>query len=200
MELDILVRRSSVEIKKTNYFPLLIYKCKLDLPIEAMARDLEEIHDQTIETHDTTHGFNHQRGLIEGIESYDQFRSECLHAAYEFATDHGWENKINPIFESWSNIHEQGTHHGWHLHPRCTVSGTFYLRTNNIGIKFLRPDQDKRMHHGPGTGEWGALDVELFPEPGEMFIWPSYVMHMVDTQQEPGRKRISLSWNVDYNR
>lgn len=190
-----------MEIKETKYFPLLILKCKLDLPVQQMAKDLEEVHDQSIETHKTSHGFDHQRNLIQGITCYDEFKSNCLHVAHDFATRHGWRNTNNPIFDAWSNIHELGTHHGWHNHLRCTVSGTFYLRTNpKVGIKFLRPDHEQRMHCGPGTGEYGTLDVELFPEPGEMYVWPSYVMHMVDTQREPGRKRISLSWNVDYNR
>ena len=101
--------------------------------------------------------------------------------------------KLNlEMITAWM-IRTRGEEGGWHNHLRCTVSGTFYLRTNpKVGIKFLRPDHEQRMHCGPGTGEYGTLDVELFPEPGEMYVWPSYVMHMVDTQREPGRSALSL--------
>ena len=43
-------------------------------------------------------------------------------------------------------------------------------------------------------------DKDFEPEPGEMLMWPSHVNHKVPKQLNDGPNRISISWNVDYNR
>lgn len=206
MELDILVYRSTMEIKKVEVFPSLLFRVNMMLPILErieMETYLIDLHETTTETHDTAHDFNHQRELIEDMPNYNKFKTGCITAAKEFVKAQQLNiSTDNPIFGAWSNLHDIGTHHGWHNHPRCTVSGTFYIRFAEDAepIQFQRPGLLERMHHGSGKGPFGALDMKVHPRENEMLVWSSELLHMVDTQREWGLKRLSLSWNVDYNR
>ena len=201
---------AKISVERFHLFPTLFYKVKLPLPHEEMAEDLIKYHNDNTEEHQTAHNFDFQREFIDHIRHFSNFKKACIDLAAQYCKDQGWlVSKDKMIFGAWSNVHTKaGTQHGWHIHPRCIVSGTYYLRRENgaSGIAFLRPDYQSLMHHpfpqkvNGSVPETSMNDKDFEPEAGEMLMWPSHVNHKVPKQLNDGPNRISISWNVDYNR
>ena len=108
---------------------------------------------------------------------------------------------------SWGNMEKFGQWHDQHSHPNSLMSAILYLTNSNASTIF-------KMHNF-WTGSNNNLDssnasniVQLLPEgddihnihkqssvSGDLIIFPSSLIHRVDTHNMQGNNRYSMSFN-----
>src|SRR5262250_2182817 len=109
----------------------------------------------------------------------------------------GWSLK-----EMWVNVLDTGGRQAMHNHANSFISGVAYLTRTHPDARtvFMRPFGGtdfsfKNDHAGVQTGPYNADKwISMPPEPGDVVLFPSYLLHAVPTN--PGERRISLAFNA----
>jgi uncharacterized protein (TIGR02466 family) len=104
--------------------------------------------------------------------------------------------------EMWVNVLEAGGHQAMHNHANSFISGVVYLTPTHPGSQtvFMKSPGGtdflfKNDHAGMAPDEYNADKwVSPAPEPGDMVLFPSYLMHAVPPNR--GQRRITLSFNA----
>lgn len=109
----------------------------------------------------------------------------------------GWSIK-----EMWVNVLDAGGRQAMHNHANSFISGVVYLTPTH-------PDSRTVFMKSPGGTDFafrndhadvaqGAYNADKWispqPEPGDLVLFPSYLMHAVPPN--PGPRRISLAFNA----
>jgi len=109
----------------------------------------------------------------------------------------GWSLK-----EMWVNVLDEGGRQAMHNHANSFISGVVYLTPTHPGSQtvfmkspggtdFAFKNDHARMTPGPfNADKW----ISPAPSPGDMVLFPSYLMHAVPPNQ--GARRITLSFNA----
>jgi uncharacterized protein (TIGR02466 family) len=103
--------------------------------------------------------------------------------------------------EMWVNVLDSGGRQALHNHANSFISGVVYLTPTHAGSQtvFMKSPGGhdfmfKNDHKGTTPNEFSADKwVSPAPEPGDMVLFPSYLMHAVPPNQ--GERRITLSFN-----
>jgi hypothetical protein len=109
----------------------------------------------------------------------------------------GWSLK-----EMWVNVLDTGGRQAMHNHANSFISGVVYLTPTHASSRtvFMKSPGGsefsfKNDHAGVTPSEFSADKwVSPAPEPGDLVLFPSYVMHAVPPNQ--GDRRITLSFNA----
>lgn len=109
----------------------------------------------------------------------------------------GWSVK-----EMWVNLLETGGRQAMHNHANSFISGVLYLTTTHPEARtvFMKSPGGtdfvfKNDHAGVTPGPYNADKwISPAPEPGDMVLFPSYLMHAVPPN--PGGRRITLAFNA----
>jgi Putative 2OG-Fe(II) oxygenase len=109
----------------------------------------------------------------------------------------GWSLK-----EMWVNVLEAGGHQAMHNHANSFVSGVVYLTPTHESSRtvFMKSPGGsdfafKNDHPGMVAGPYNAEKwIGPAPEPGDVVLFPSYLMHAVPPNA--GGRRISLAFNA----
>ncbi len=109
----------------------------------------------------------------------------------------GWSLK-----EMWVNVLDTGGHQAMHNHANSFISGVVYLTPTHPGSQtvFMKSPGGtdflfKNDHSGMTPNEFSADKwISPAPQPGDMVMFPSYLMHAVPPNQ--GGRRISLAFNA----
>jgi uncharacterized protein (TIGR02466 family) len=104
--------------------------------------------------------------------------------------------------EMWVNVLDAGGRQAMHNHANSFISGVIYLTPTHPGSHtvFMKSPGGhdfmfKNDHKGTTPTEFSADKwVSPAPEPGDMVLFPSYLMHAVPPNQ--GERRITLSFNA----
>jgi hypothetical protein len=109
----------------------------------------------------------------------------------------GWSIK-----EMWVNVLDTGGRQAMHNHANSFISGVVYLTSTHPeastvfmkspgGTDFAFRNDHARTKPGPyNADKW----VSPQPEPGDLALFPSYLMHAVPPN--PGGRRISMAFNA----
>jgi uncharacterized protein (TIGR02466 family) len=109
----------------------------------------------------------------------------------------GWSIK-----EMWVNVLDTGGRQAMHNHANSFISGVVYLTQVHAGSEtvfmkslggtdFVFKNDHANTTAGPyNADKWTSPN----PEPGDMVLFPSYLMHAVPPNT--GERRISLSFNA----
>lgn len=134
-------------------------------------------------------------------------RQCCEKAVLDYAVEAGLDYRPDIDLQAWVNINRRGDYHNLHNHPHSWLSGTYYVavpdqseatrhRTDlNPGeISFFDPRAQANMNAVRGDGQFDP-EYRRLPRPGELFVWPSFLYHLVhpNLMDEP---RISVSFNA----
>jgi uncharacterized protein (TIGR02466 family) len=106
------------------------------------------------------------------------------------------------IKEMWVNVLEHGGRQAMHNHANSFASGIIYLTPTHPGSQtvFIKSPGGtdfvfKNDNPGMTPNEFCADRwVSPPPDPGDMLVFPSYLMHSVPPNQ--GERRITLSFNA----
>jgi len=109
----------------------------------------------------------------------------------------GWSLK-----EVWVNVLDTGGRQAMHNHANSFISGVVYLTPTHPEAQtvFMKSPGGtdfvfRNDHAGMTPGEYSADKwVSPKPEPGDLVLFPSYLMHAVPPN--PGERRITLSFNA----
>ena len=109
----------------------------------------------------------------------------------------GWSVK-----EMWVNVLDTGGHQAMHNHANCFISGVVYLTPTHPDAQtvFMKSpggtDFAFRNDHAATTPGPFSADkwVSPAPQPGDLVLFPSYLMHAVPPN--PGERRISMAFNA----
>ena len=109
----------------------------------------------------------------------------------------GWSLK-----EMWVNVLDTGGRQAMHNHANSFISGVVYLTRTHPGSQtvFMKSPGGtdflfKNDHKGMTPNEYCADKwISPAPEPGDMVLFPSYLMHAVPPN--PGERRITMSFNA----
>jgi hypothetical protein len=109
----------------------------------------------------------------------------------------GWALK-----EMWVNILDTGGRQVMHNHANSFISGVAYLTPTHPDARtvFMKSPGGtefsfKNDHAGIVTGPYNAEKwISMQPEPGDVVLFPSYLLHAVPPN--PGPRRISLAFNA----
>jgi hypothetical protein len=104
--------------------------------------------------------------------------------------------------EMWVNVLEPGGRQAMHNHANSFISGVVYLTRTHPSAQtvFMKSPGGtdflfKNDHQGVTPSEYCADKwVSPAPEPGDLVLFPSYLMHAVPPNQ--GERRITLSFNA----
>lgn len=117
--------------------------------------------------------------------------------ALMFGEAMGWALK-----EMWVNVLDTGGRQAMHNHANSFASGVVYLTETHDSARtvFMKSPGGhdfalKNDHAGVVTGEFNADKwVSPAPAPGDLILFPSYLMHAVPPNA--GGRRISLAFNA----
>ncbi len=109
----------------------------------------------------------------------------------------GWSIK-----EMWVNVLDTGGHQAMHNHANSFISGVVYLTPTHPSAQtvFMKSPGGvdfafRNDHAGTTPGEFNADKwVSPSPDPGDLVLFPSYLMHAVPPNQ--GGQRITMSFNA----
>jgi uncharacterized protein (TIGR02466 family) len=104
--------------------------------------------------------------------------------------------------EMWVNVLDSGGRQAMHNHANSFASGVVYLTHTHASSQtmFMKSPGGgdflfKNDHAGTSPGEFCADKWQSpAPEPGDMVLFPSYLLHAVPPNQ--GERRITLSFNA----
>ncbi len=119
--------------------------------------------------------------------------------------------KVNPDFDSvkqglviqgWVNINGEGDSNAPHTHPSWTWSACYYAsvpqqRTTKAGRIFFLATDGRQMWDTSLKAALGSVFHEqfgLFPSPGALIIFPSFLIHYVSAN-ESELDRITVAFN-----
>ncbi|MEK8050023.1 putative 2OG-Fe(II) oxygenase [Ideonella sp. DXS22W] len=113
----------------------------------------------------------------------------------------GWSLK-----EMWVNVLDAGGRQAMHNHANSFISGVVYLTPTHPSAQtvFMKSPGGhdfafKNDHAGVRMGPYNADKwVSPAPEPGDLVLFPSYLMHAVPPNE--GARRITLALNAIPNR
>ena len=114
-----------------------------------------------------------------------------------FAERIGWSVK-----DMWVNLLDTGGHQAMHNHANSFVSGVVYLTPTHPGAQtgFMQSpggtDFAFRNDHAGTTPTPYSADkwISPRPDPGDLVLFPSYLMHAVPPN--PGERRITMAFNA----
>ncbi len=114
-----------------------------------------------------------------------------------FGESLGWSLK-----EMWVNVLGTGGRQAMHNHANSFISGVAYLTPTHPDSQtvFMKSPGGtdfafKNDHAGTSPGPFSADKwVSPAPNPGDLVLFPSYLMHAVPPN--PGERRITLSFNA----
>ena len=109
----------------------------------------------------------------------------------------GWSVK-----EMWVNLLDTGGRQAMHNHANSFISGVIYLTPTHADARtvFMKSPGGtdfafRNDHAGSLTGPYNADKwISPQPEPGDLVLFPSYLMHAVPPN--PGERRITLAFNA----
>ena len=136
------------------------------------------------------------------LEGLVRFFNRC---AQSYAQDHNWDTtNYQPVINAlFANINPKHSFHPEHLHPYSHISGVFYVKSdaNSPAIGFKDPRMARWMMPPAADGQRpeNSFHAKLPPEPGKLFLFPSWLEHGV-AQNQSDRERISMSFNFEMRR
>lgn len=104
--------------------------------------------------------------------------------------------------DCWANIMARGATHGLHLHPLCTISGTYYIQIpkQSSGLKFEDPRLERMMAAPPRRTDcrpehkpWVVFNAKA----GDVILFESWLRHEVPPNIGD-RERVSVSFNYSW--
>ena len=196
---QVIIKRKSIVARVVDLFPSPIH-------VEEMLLDVNSIREECYrrEKNDSGRMISNMGGYQS--EDYflpDEFFGDLMlrieTAGNAFADYIG----IGPVQMAnfWININRKGNCNQRHQHPRCQLSGVYYVKVppNSGAIKFYNPTEQFM------TREWFIKEPTLYSSEAwsfetnenELFIFPAWLDHMVKPNFSD-EDRISISFNLRY--
>ena len=184
-------------------FPIPLFRSRALLDVETVAALLADIRERFKQRNTRSDLLSHTE--IVRPDSHDLYRRVSAIANAKliefgvllFGDRLGWLVK-----EMWTNVLEPGGSQSLHSHANSFVSGIVYLTESHPSANtvFVRNPggSEFTFRHNTRTAQIGPFNAGKYvtPEigPGDMVLFPSYLLHEVPRNQ--GAQRITMAFNA----
>ena len=184
-------------------FPTPVVRVERFLSDEMISSIVAEIQTSQKETNAFSDRLSHTP--IAGVDSNDMFSTLgklVTPTVAEFGELLFGEALNWQIKEIWMNVLEPGGRQAIHTHANSFISGVFYLTGSHPsanlvfhkslgGTNFIFSNHNKNAQVNAYNGsKWAMPEIT----PGDLVMFPSYLLHEVPTNQ--GEQRISIAFNA----
>ena len=193
----------------TGVWPTLLIRRRLpgfEQPTAELAADIQaqEAHER-----DLTARYQSQDFFVRDLPAVRWLKDQIDDTTAAFLEQHGVRQRRTWTIFGWYNVNRRGDHHAPHTHPRCYLSGTYYVSVpparsdaappdaHPSSISFYDPRTAANMIAPEGDPDRRSTHV-VHPSPGTLLMWPSPVQHYVHPNLSD-EQRISISFNVIIN-
>ena len=184
-------------------FPTPLLRVPQALPRALVNALVEHFSQQALQDNNASANLSHTRMLQPGdspllIEVAERVTPKLVDfGALLFGERIGWSVK-----EMWVNVLDTGGRQAMHNHANSFASGVLYLTPTDEssctvfmkspgGTDFIFRNDHARMQPGPYSADkW----VSPHPQPGDLVLFPSYLMHAVPPNA--GARRITMAFNA----
>lgn len=189
------------DLKHMGLFRVDVCRLVLDLPHEDISKYILESR-KTWDRYTTYHDPKLNKQVLEGMPAYEKFVDTIKEGAMEYVKRSGrkaFKDKDDIYLWSWISVYDEHDQHGSHIHPKTLVAGTYYPQTDkdSASIMLEAPWTNHCMHD---TLPFNAQTFDYKPNPGDALLWPAWINHRVPLQPKAEKKRIAISFNIDYIR
>ena len=186
------------EIK--SIFPCPVYHEERDLEFDTIEK--KEIEDIINE------GMRHNIANSTSINSYifndrlKNIKQFCEHSIEKYVKEIIVPKDELDVYitQSWLNVTKPKEQHHSHCHHNSIISGVFYISTEETdSISFYNPNQilmDQIKVEQKEYNLWNSLKWTFPVENNVIILFPSWLHHEVNPNQEATKDRISLSFNT----
>ena len=186
-----------------SLFPTPFLRAPGVLPAPLVADLRSHFEAQATQDNSSSGRLSHTR-LLQPAESplFIQAAALITPKLVEFGTQLFGERIGWSVKEMWVNVLDQGGYQAMHNHANSFISGVVYLTKTHASSRtvFMRSPggHDYKFtndHAGVVTGAYNAEKwISPDPAPGDLVLFPSYLMHAVPHNQ--GERRITLALNA----
>lgn len=191
-----------VDTKGMYVFPVEVHRIVLDIDHQAIA-DYTLEHRETWPGYTTYHDQELNKEWQAGLPDREKLESCMIEAGNEYC-----KRTKRPLFSEyggghwlfyWVSVYDEGDQHDSHNHPNSLIAGTYYT---NIGkgssaLTLEAPWKNHIMHDQFMNRH---MTHPIQPNTGDMYLWPAWLDHRVQKQRESDKRRIAISFNLDYNK
>ena len=164
------------------------------------------IADQEAREADYTARYQEQNFLLGEHPALRWLKDQIDQTAAAFIHHLGINRPMSWTLQSWYNVNRYGDHHAPHTHPKCSLSGTYYVRVPSDPVRVDDPGARPSCisFYDPRTGanmitvgsEPDARTAYVVrPSAGTLLMWPSPMQHSVHPNLSE-EHRISISFNL----
>ena len=177
-----------------NMFPIRCFSFKA--PKELTESTLEKVNSLEYRCYNGDGGVGTSLDIHKNPDFYDlhEWFQRCVDSLH---VDNGWSCDRIVVNKSWVNRSdaETGHHHTPHRHPMSWLSGIYYL-TDGAPTIFVDPlsQREWAQFHVDGGPITDATQY-IQPQPGGLFVFPSYMIHSTDPNFE-ACNRFSIAFNT----
>ena len=158
-------------------------------------------HDAVTEGSTSTH-FNGTTNLLHSIdtEKFDNLLERINTQLNYFAEMYGL-NTLE-LTNSWVNRQTIGSKLKTHSHPDSKISGVLYLQTDDKSsqLYFYNPNPYNKIQNFNVTTEFNWSWYSLKPINCQLILFPSWLEHGSNDDQNQTDERIALSFNSNFRR
>lgn len=196
------------KLERLDIFSTPIFYKKLSIevtPILKLALALQREDPNGVVKSNTGGWQSRDFSISEHTEVFDPFVPEIHNYFEQIKKEFGLHDfaKIK-MGNCWFNINDSKDSNDLHTHPNSFISGTIYLQTEKTHGKFVayKSFMERDMlinqlgHYKAKTTETNCSAFELEPLAGYILLFPSTMIHGVNTGGETTMQRISLAFNT----
>jgi uncharacterized protein (TIGR02466 family) len=194
-----------MSISRTDWFPTPIWHFSIEnyqqLNTVLLAEiDREQQRDCRGEQLSNILGW-HSASNLHKLDSFAELTQIIDRNVIEVATFLRWDlQRISTnITTCWAMVNGKYASNALHNHPNSILSGVYYLKTpENCGVlSFTDPRSAAQMLNPPIVefNLWTLPKISYKPEAGMMLLFPSWLLHGVETNMSEDT-RISVSFNI----
>jgi uncharacterized protein (TIGR02466 family) len=142
----------------------------------------------------STHGLNSD--ILSNVDN--NIVEKIKDKVNEYAVDYG-VRKLK-LDNSWINIQNKNSILNKHSHPDSIVSGALYLKVdkNSSKIYFYNPNTYLTFVNVFKQTEFSCENYFFTPQIGDLILFPSWLMHGSNNEENNSIERIVLSFNTLY--
>ncbi|HWM69539.1 MAG TPA: TIGR02466 family protein [Steroidobacteraceae bacterium] len=180
------------------------FLCARGVLSRALVADLiEHFSSQATRDNNSSARLTHTRMLRPGDSSlFIQTAALLTPKLVDFGTHLFGERLGWSLKEMWVNVLDTGGHQAMHNHANSFISGVVYLTPTHSSAQtvFMKSPGGtdflfRNDHAGMTPSEFSADKwISPAPDPGDVVLFPSYLMHAVPPNQ--GERRITLAFNA----
>lgn len=190
-------------------FPTLIYEDRIEA--KSLNHQLLKEIDYYYDTDDAGHEWSKQnyRGgytsynsitnLHELSPTFDELKNHIDKHVKKYikALNYDLRGRKLQMTTCWINIMPQNTYHPMHIHPLCTISGTYYVKVpkGTSAIKIEDTKMSNLMSAPPRKVD--DYYYRFNPKERDLILFESWVRHEVPPNPAK-EERISISFNYEW--